>query len=136
MTETPTQSSSRRLNIIAVVLLVIVIGVIIIATKNRPESNLGTPPTSEEVAAIDSAKIIVSYQGKDGKTAYDLLKEQYTVVADETAFGPMVKSINDEASTDSTFWTYKVNNELATVGSHEYTTKSTDTITWELTAIE
>lgn len=136
MTETPLSSSSRRLNVIAVILLVIVIAVIIGVTKNRPESNLGNPPTNEEVSAIESTKATVSYQGEDGKTAYDLLKEKYTVVADETAYGPMVKSINGEASTDSTFWSFKVNGELATVGSHQYTSKASDLITWELTSIE
>jgi len=136
MTDTPDQNSSSRLNVIAVVLLVIVIAVIIVATKKRPENNLGNPPTDQEVATLDSTQATVSYQGEDGKTAYDLLKAKYTVVADETAYGPMVKSINGETASDSTFWTYKVNNELASVGAHQYTTKTTDTITWELTSIE
>lgn len=135
MSDTP-QSASRRLNIIAVILLIIVVAVIIVVTRNRPEKNLGTPPSDAAVANIASTTTAVTYKGVDGKNAYDLLKENYTVVADQTAYGPMVKSINGEAATDSTYWSFKVNGEIATVGADQYVTKSTDTITWELTKIE
>lgn len=136
MAETPSSRPSNQLNAIAIVLLIIVVAVVIMATRNRTTDSLGTPPTNEEVSSLDSTKISVTYPGEDGKTAYDILKEQYTVVADETAYGPMVKSINGEEAGDSTFWSFKVNGELAAVGAHQYTTKATDTITWELTAIE
>ena len=136
MSETP--SSSRRLNGIALILLIVVIAIVVFAVRgrNKTEDNLGNPPSDSDVAMIDAAKSTVSYQGVDGTTAYDILKEKYAVVADETAYGPMVKSINGEEATDTTFWSFKVNGELAQVGAHQYTTKSTDTITWELTAIE
>ena len=119
--------------IAALVIIVIVIAGFVINLKYRKAA---TAPTDSAVANIGANSQAISYTGEEGKNAYDLLKSKYTVVAEETAYGPLVKSINGQTATDSTFWSFKINGELAQVGAQQYVTKSTDTITWELTSIQ
>lgn len=74
---------------------------------------------------------IITYDGVDGKTTYDLLKEKYVVEADQQSFGVMVKSINGLVATDKEFWLYSVNDQQPSVAADKYQTKTGDKIKWE-----
>lgn len=74
---------------------------------------------------------IINYDGIEGKTAYDLLKEKYKVEADQSSFGVMVKSIDGLKNSDNKFWLYSVNDKQPEVAADKYTTKAGDKIKWE-----
>jgi hypothetical protein len=74
----------------------------------------------------------VSYQGEDGKTAFQILSEKYQVESDSSSAGVMVKSINGVSQTDKEFWLYDVNGKEPDVGADKYQTKTGDTIHWQL----
>ena len=74
---------------------------------------------------------VITYDGVEGKTAYDLLKEKYKVEADQQSFGVMVKSINGLATTDKEFWLYSVNDQQPNVAADQYVTKTGDKVKWE-----
>jgi hypothetical protein len=77
----------------------------------------------------------ISYTGKDGITALDLLKSKAdieTVGTDENAY---VTTIDDVAANPTNqYWMFKINGEMAEVGGGSYITKDSETITWELTS--
>lgn len=75
---------------------------------------------------------IVEYDGKEGRTVFDLLKAENDVQADTSSFGVMVKSINGLSQSDKEFWTYTVNGTMAEVGADKYVTKDADKVKWEL----
>lgn len=74
----------------------------------------------------------VNHNGKTGYSAYELLTKITQVEADNTGFGPIVKSINGVAQTDKEFWLYSVDGKMATVGAHEYQTQDGEKIEWKL----
>jgi len=74
----------------------------------------------------------ITYQGVEGKTALELLKEKHKVETKTyEGVGELVTSINGKASTNNEFWIYYVNGRQGEVGAGTYVTKSTDTITWK-----
>jgi len=74
---------------------------------------------------------VIEYDGVEGKTAFDLLKEKNQVEADQQSFGVMIKSINGLAATDKEFWLYSINDKPADIAADKYTTKPGDKIKWE-----
>ena len=78
---------------------------------------------------------VITYNGVEGKTAYDLLREKYQVEADTSSFGVMVKSINGLAATDKEFWLYSVNGQQPSVAADKYQTKTGDKIEWDYKAM-
>lgn len=77
----------------------------------------------------------VSYNGKTSLTAYNLLEAVTQVEKEDTAFGPMVKAINNVKATDKEFWTYTVDGKMASVGAHQYQTKDGEKIEWRLSSM-
>lgn len=88
--------------------------------------------TQQETPKVNNREL--TYQGKDGATALDLLKQNATI--ESTGEGSMayVTSINNVKpdSSKNEFWSFSVNGTPATVGAGSYVTKSTDTITWKI----
>jgi hypothetical protein len=74
----------------------------------------------------------ISYDGKSGVNAYDLLQKYATVKAKRYSFGYLVTSINGVAGNGPKYWTFYVNGKQATVGASSYVTKNSDKITWKL----
>lgn len=91
-------------------------------------------PSTAAVSQTQTQKVI-TYDGVEGKTAYDLLKERYKIEADQQSFGVMVKSINGLAATDKEFWLYSVNDQQPNVAADKYQTKTGDKIKWEYKGI-
>lgn len=111
--------------LVAVIALVIWGGV---NYKNKQNSNQTTNTISATTA--QPAKSI-TYQGENGKTVYDILKAKYTVKADQSSYGVLVKSINGLKATDKEFWLYSVNGKSGEVAADKQTTVNSDRITWE-----
>jgi hypothetical protein len=78
----------------------------------------------------------VSYQGQDGKTALELLRNKYDVETTKYDFGEMVTGINGVKSSSSQFWAFSVNGQMATQGADSFITKSSDTISWKLENVQ
>ncbi len=75
----------------------------------------------------------VNYQGVDGKTALQILKDTHQVETKSyEGLGELVQSIDGVKPAANEYWIYYVNGEPATVGAGDYQTKSSDTITWVL----
>jgi len=108
-------------------LLVPVIALGIVLTGcNKLET---TSPTASQSEVVQKE---VSYEGVDGKTAYQLLTELHQVQADSSSVGVMVKSIDGISQTDNEFWLYDVNGKEPSVGADKYETKSGDIVRWQL----
>lgn len=116
--------------IVAIAALAIAGGAIVgFAQSNdsKPQQNQQATTTTQQALGY------VKYQGEEGKTALDLLKQNAQVETKTSAgLGEYVVSINGNDGGGSKYWLYYVNGQPADVGAGSYTTKSTDTIEWKL----
>lgn len=86
-----------------------------------------------QVKTTNNGKTI-SYKGKNGSTALELLEEKAEIKTNGTGKNAFVTTINGvTADSASQYWAFDVNNKAATVGAGSYITKDGDTITWTLT---
>jgi len=75
----------------------------------------------------------LTYSGKDGKTALELLEQNAKIKTNGTGTNAFITSINGvTANSSNQYWAFYINGESSTVGAGSYTTKSTDTISWKL----
>lgn len=116
--------------------LILVIALIFISAFSKsgvstPKSDTSPSETTQSVVT-PSPFASVTYEGVEGKTAFDLLKESHQVDSQQYDFGVMVKSIDGKASDASKYWLYYVNGEQPSVGADKYETKAGDTIEWRL----
>jgi hypothetical protein len=78
----------------------------------------------------------ITYQGEEGKSALQILKEKYQTQTKEfTGMGEFVQSINGVVPDSSHFWAFYVNGVSSQVGASQYQTKATDNIEWKLDVI-
>lgn len=90
----------------------------VVATSNCETSNNGKT---------------ITYKGEDGTTALELLNKKCQTESTGQGESSFITKINGvEANSSKEFWSFKVNGEMASVGAGSHTTKSSDTITWEL----
>ncbi len=73
----------------------------------------------------------VSYPGKTGKTALELLKEKASI---EQVTSGLINGINGRKADASQheYWAFYINGKLAQVGPVEYQTKDGDMIEWKI----
>lgn len=74
----------------------------------------------------------ISYDGKNGVTALNLLKKHATVTTKHYSFGDLVTSINGTPGNGPKYWTFYLNGKQASEGAGSYVTKDGDVITWKL----
>ncbi|MDX1765367.1 MAG: DUF4430 domain-containing protein [Candidatus Saccharimonadales bacterium] len=99
-------------------------------TGQEPEPATSSSENYQIEDVITSSK--VAYQGENGKTALELLKEKTDTTTETASFGEYVTSVNGEDGGGSKFWLFYVNGEPATVGAGEYITEDSDEIEWRL----
>lgn len=105
---------------------------------------LGTPRTGKEGKVYQNAEKqlqntqTAKYEGENGRTALEILKEKYTVQTKEfSGIGEYVISIDGKKEdTGKNFWAFYVNGEQAQVGASSYQTKNGDKIEWKLELIK
>jgi|SRR3989344_3844189 len=103
----------------------------------------GTPRDGTSTKVYDKVKSQLSatqeakYEGEDGRSALEILKEKYTVETKEfTGIGEFVTSINGlKAEDNKNFWAFYVNGKQANEGAGSYKTKNGDIIEWKLEKI-
>lgn len=117
-------TSWTLLNVVAMVIVIVIAGLVgwgvDLARQNKASKN--TPA----VAAVQA----VTYDGQDGQNALDLLKQIATVQTQDSSMGVFVTSINGIENTNTQYWMFYVNGELASVAADQYQTKSSDKIEW------
>lgn len=130
---------SKLLLMLAVLLVVIGVGgLILTGGSSSNNATLGEPTNSSSVKTEDSAVVVsedgtmVTYQGKDGRSALELLKDKTQTQTEDSSFGEYVVSINGKDGGGQKYWLFYVNGQPATVGASDYITKNNDTIEWRL----
>lgn len=75
----------------------------------------------------------VTYSGRDGETALEVLESLTTVETEDSDFGEFVVAINGvQADTDKEFWAFYVNGEQASEGAGTYESSDEDELQWRL----
>lgn len=93
---------------------------------------LGKFGDSVKTGTVTQQSTDISYQGQEGRTALELLKEKHKVETKSFDFGEMVVGIDGRVATDNEFWAFYINGNPAQVGAGDYQTKDSDSITWKL----
>ncbi|MGO3814627.1 MAG: DUF4430 domain-containing protein [Cellulosimicrobium funkei] len=98
------------------------------------ESSAPADDTTDDESGDDEDAPELSYEGREGATALDLLLEAdpsaQVTGEGENAFVTAIDGV--AADPDSEFWALYVNDEMATVGAGSLETKDGDEITWKL----
>jgi len=123
--------------IISGLILIVILGLIGILAGPVAEKN----KTNEEIAGLETQIApqtikTVAYDGQDGKTALDLLKETHKVQTQESSMGLFVSSIDDTENQSDTFWMLYVDGKYASVGADQLKTKTGEKIEWRFEKFE
>lgn len=134
VSEKNSSSIEPKINLINIIAMV---GVLIIALMvgwglDLSRHNNVTTSDQKKVAAVQS----IAYNGQDGQNALDLLKKKATVKTQDSSMGAFVISINDIENTETQYWMFYVNGELAPIASDQYKTKNNDKIEWRYESID
>ncbi len=92
--------------------------------------------SSDKTTTQEVSSDVIAFDGVEGKTALDLLKQYHTVETTTSSYGDFVTTIDGQAANSSQFWAFYVNGEMATEGAGTYVTKSGDRIVFKLSNIE
>ncbi|MEI6850343.1 MAG: DUF4430 domain-containing protein [Candidatus Saccharibacteria bacterium] len=117
----------KRIILYIIGALVLISG--ISATAYYFKSNENKQSKTDNIVKTEAKEI--SYKGKDGVNALELLKQNAKVDASPEG---MVNSING-VSADSAkkeFWSFNVDGKPANEGAGTYITKGSETITWKI----
>ena len=96
------------------------------ASINAPKAAASGAPTREE-------RLVIAYEGEEGKTALELLKSKARVRTSSTQMGEMVDEIDGVRSDNGLYLIYYINGAIANTGAGSYLTKTGDKIEWKLT---
>lgn len=115
----------RKNSFYIVAILVFIFGLYLAVPAFNPVDATSTTQSSQ-----------ISYQGQEGVTALELLKNTHQVETASYDFGEMVNSIDGVKPGENQFWSFYINGEMATEGADTYVTKSSDTLSWKLDNIQ
>lgn len=123
-------------NLLLALGLVIIVGLgAWVGIANSQKSASSATPTPTATISPTPLPTDYSFQGTEGKTALDGLKEKQTVEVKSYSFGDLVTGINGLNADDTHYWAFKVNGQDAAVGAGAYTMKAGDTIQFVYTAM-
>jgi hypothetical protein len=104
---------------------------------------LGKPRSGESTKIYEKAAKqlsitqTVQYEGENGKTALQLLKDKYQVQTKEySGLGEFVEAIGGIKPDSKHFWAFYINGKLSEVGANQYQTKNGDKIEWKLEEVK
>src|SRR5690349_6235030 len=95
------------------------------APATIPEASSSMKPPREE-------RLVVAYDGEDGKTALDLLKAHAQVRTATGQLGELVEEINGVSSGNGHYLIYFINGAMAKTGAAQYVTRRGDKVEWKL----
>jgi len=95
------------------------------ASVNAPKAAPAATPEREE-------RLVITYEGEEGKTALELLKSRARVRTSSSQLGELVEEINGVRSDNGYYLIYYINGSMAKTGAGNYPTKTGDWIEWKL----
>ncbi len=101
--------------------------------RTADSARAATKPAAAKTAeaAVDRTLRTITYEGKDGETALDLLRgEGYDVTVESSEVGDYVTAIGDIESTKSEYWLFEADGKMPSVGADAYETTDGETIEW------
>ena len=116
---------------------VILVGIIATAAFVIRLENISNNANQSQIGQSDANnQKQISYKGQNGETALELLEKIANIEISGEGEMAYVTSINGiVAEANKEFWSFLINEELASVGAGSYTTKNSDMITWKLVKI-
>lgn len=101
--------------------------------RTADSANAASKPAAAKTteAAIDRDLKTITYEGRDGETALDLLRDAgYDVTVESSSLGDYVTAIGDVASTKSEYWLFEVDGKMPNVGADAYETSDGEQVEW------
>lgn len=105
--------------------------------RTEDSASAASKPAATKTAAATAAEPArdlrtITYDGEDGETALDLLREHgYDVALESSKLGDYVTAIGDVTATASEYWLFEVDGKMPSVGADAYETKDGETVTWK-----
>jgi Domain of unknown function (DUF4430) len=99
-------------------------------TQRPPVKTPNTVTASSIQAPAD--RLVIAYEGEDGKTALEILKARARVRTSASRMGELVEEINGVNNGNGYYLIYYVNGAKAKAGAGNYVTKNGDRIEWKL----
>jgi hypothetical protein len=117
---------NKKLVIIAVVLVMIILVFSYVGYFTQSKNNEDYISANLIVNTLGNKKLN-NYTGQS-ITALDLLKKYWVVNTSSSKYGEFVNCIGNVCSSDSYYWMYYVNGNMAPVGAGEYSIRDNDSI--------
>lgn len=137
--------SKKLVAIVALIVVILAGGTYWLTGKDSTNNQINDASNSqqEEQAIVQMPEITfsedgktVSYDGVEGKTALEILKEGTDVTTQSSSYGDFVTGINGrEADASSEYWSFYVNGSYASEGAGTYQSKTGDKIEWKLESL-
>jgi hypothetical protein len=89
-------------------------------------------PTPQASQPVREERLVIAYEGEDGKAALELLKVRAQVRTSVSQLGELVEEINGIRSGNGHNLIFYVNGTMAKTGAGNYVTKKGDKIEWKL----
>lgn len=115
-------------NLISVLAIIVLIFLVGIAANflGKHNKNQKTAQVETQIAGTQT----VAYDGEEGKTALDLLRDKAEIQTEDSSLGVFVTSINGTANTNTNYWMFYVDGKLAPTAADQYQTKAGEKIEW------
>ncbi len=122
------KNSWGLMNIVAIIILgaILIIGGSLLGNQVSKKQAVSGVQSQFQPVVIKT----ITYDGQDGKTALEILKASDDVKSEDSSMGSFVTSIDGTENTTDTYWMFYVNDQLSSVSSDQYQSKSTDKIEW------
>ena len=126
----------RKLEIFVIVVIIALIGIVYAFTQKPTTTTTVATNDQNQQAAQQVPTQVVTYPGEAGKNALELLKAHHQVEAKHYDFGDLVTGIDGISPDPTHFWAMYVNDQFSQVGASAYVTKPTDTVKWQIDAVD
>jgi hypothetical protein len=109
--------------------LLIIFGLLLFIGCGEAQKETETAIEEVEVSGpVDS--LVITLDGVEGKTVFEITNEQHEVEYLESAVGMFVHAIDSTEIGSEYGWMYSVNDSMAQVASDKYITNNSDIIKW------
>ena len=98
----------------------------------KEQQVLGEQTTQEEqLLEEENDPYYVAYNGQEGKTALELLREKATIKTQTSSYGEYVEEINEiKSGVNGKYWIFYVDGRMGEVGADQHQTTSDELIEW------
>jgi len=111
-------------------LILLAVLIAVLPGLNACARRAASPPPAAQSAREE--RLVIAYEGEDGKTALELLKARARVRTSTSQLGELVEEINGTGNGGGRYLIFYVNGVAAKTGAGNYVTKAGDKIEWKL----